>query len=325
MSESSPPDSVWILIPVYNDWESVRLLLPAVAKAIGTTPDPWRVLLVDDGSSMPAPAFSAALPVAGVSILHLQRNVGHQRAICIGLCHLYEHSRARRIVVMDGDGEDDPEDIPRLVAAVKEGPVAHIAFAERTRRSEGAVFRVFYTLYRLLHQLLVGQRVRVGNFSAMNRECLGALCTAQELWNNFAASAFATRQPMSLVPTRRAKRLAGKSKMNFPALVMHGLSSLSVFADRISTRLLIACAAGVFVTLLGMGAVVAIRLLTGFAVPGWATVAFGILAVVLLQLTTAMLTFCMIVLCTRGLAPFIPIRDYRPFVKCIQEGGHADA
>ena len=135
MSESSPPDSVWIFIPVYNDWESVRLLLPAVAKAIGTTPDPWRVLLVDDGSSMPAPAFSAALPVAGVSILHLQRNVGHQRAICIGLCHLYEHSRARRIVVMDGDGEDDPEDIPRLVAAVKEGPVArHLRFGWDGRR-----------------------------------------------------------------------------------------------------------------------------------------------------------------------------------------------
>jgi hypothetical protein len=318
-------DIIYVLIPVYNDWESVELLLPCIARSTTSAVRSCKVLLVDDGSSQPPPMLSAGGPIDSIDILHLQRNVGHQRAICIGLCHLYEHSSAERIVVMDGDGEDDPEDIPRLLREVTDGPAAHIVFAERASRSEGTVFRFFYQVYRLLHRTLVGQRLRVGNFSVMNRACLGALCTAQELWNNFPASAFATRQPMTLVATRRAHRLAGQSKMNFPALVMHGLSSLSVFADRISTRLLIACAAAAGTTLVAMLAVVAIRLLTGWAVPGWATVAFGILAIVLLQLSTAMLTFCMIVLCTRGLAPFIPIRDYGPFVKLIREVYRAHA
>ena len=98
--------------------------------------------------------------------------------------------------------------------------------------------------------------MRVGNFSVMNRDCLESLCTCSELWNHYAASAFATRQPMSFVPTNRATRLAGESKMNFPALVMHGLSALSVFSDRIGTRLLILSGTAASMTIAGMVAVV---------------------------------------------------------------------
>jgi hypothetical protein len=124
---------------------------------------------------------------------------------------------------------------------------------------------------------------------------------------------------MSFVPTNRATRLAGKSKMNFPALVMHGLSALSVFSDRIGTRLLILSGAAASLIIAGMLVVTIVRLATGYAIPGWATNAFGILAIMFVQITTFTLTFSFFVLFTRGFSPFIPVRDYYLFVGTIEE------
>ena len=112
-----------------------------------------------------------------------------------------------------GDGEDAPADIPNLLARLERDEQVRIVFAERVKRSEGPIFATFYFFYRLLHLILVGHRVRVGNFSVMRRECLESLCTASELWNNYAAASFATRQRIALVPTHRAHRLAGRSSM----------------------------------------------------------------------------------------------------------------
>ena len=107
--------------------------------------------------------------------------------------------------------------------------------------------------------------------------------------------------------------------MNFPALVTHGLSALSVFSDRISTRLLIMSGIAVCFTVIGMVVVTLIRLTTGYAIPGWATNAFGILAVVLVQTATFMLTFCFLILFTRGFSPFIPVRDHKCFIRQVDE------
>lgn len=316
--------SLSIVIPVYNDWESIRELLPLVAVQLDEAEVCGDVLLVDDGSQEPAPAVWD-LPRGGISavrILRLHRNLGHQRAICVALCHLHAEADCSRVLVMDGDGEDSPKDIPRLLMELNRNSGIRIVFAERAKRSEGWLFSFFYALYRFLHRVLVGQRVRVGNFCIMNRECLNSLCTSSELWNHFAASAFATRQPMSFVRTNRATRLAGHSKMNFPALVTHGLSALSVFSDRISTRLLIMSGIAVCLTMIGMTVVALIRITTCYAIPGWATNAFGILAMLLVQITTFMLTFCFLILFTRGFSPFIPVRDYAFFIRQVDEVWH---
>lgn len=321
MSRIDGHSDLQILIPVYNDWQSVQRLLPLVAEQLQNADVFADVLLVDDGSGQSSPEVWSQIGknIRAVRIARLHRNLGHQRAICVALCHLRKESNCRRVLVMDGDGEDGPPDIPRLLNELDNNRSVRIVFAERARRSEGWLFSFFYALYCLMHRLLVGHRVRVGNFSVMNRECLESLCTSSDLWNHFAASAFATRQPMSFVPTNRATRLAGESKMNFPSLVMHGLSALSVFSDRISTRLLILCAFAVTMAMTGMVAVLLIRLTTGFAIPGWATNAFGILAILLVQLATFMLTFCFLVLFTRGFSPFIPVRDYQFFIRQIDE------
>jgi polyisoprenyl-phosphate glycosyltransferase len=324
LSHVSTHADLQIVIPIYNDWDSVRLLLPLVDEQLGRANVCADILLADDGSFITPPESwnLVGKNLRTIRILRLHRNLGHQRAICVSLCYLREESKCKRVLVMDGDGEDDPCDIPRLLGELGRNDGLQIVFAQRLKRSEGWLFSFFYAIYRLLHRVLVGHSVRVGNFSIMTRECLDSLCTSWELWNHYAASVFATRQAMAMVATSRARRLAGKSTMDFPALVMHGLSALSVFSDRIGTRLLIMSALASVVSIIGMVAVTLIRLTTGYAIPGWATNAFGLLAVLFVQIVAFMFTFCFLILFTRGLSLFIPVRDCRHFVLRIEEVWH---
>ena len=172
---------------------------------------------------------------------------------------------------MDADGEDDPGDVPRLIQRCREEAFEKIVFAERTRRSESLAFRVFYGLYKTLHVMLTGIRVRVGNFSVIPRARLQSLVVVSEMWNHYAAAAFKSRQPLCLVPTRRADRLSGRSRMNFVDLVAHGLGAMSVYGEIIGVRLLVLACLLIFAALAGAAATVIVRLTTNLAIPGWAT------------------------------------------------------
>lgn len=309
------PDDVLILVPIYNDWASARLVLAALdgrEELRGA-----RVLFVDDGSNEPPPEGwpgRALDRLAGARVLELRRNLGHQRALAVGLAYVAEHVPCRAVVVMDGDGEDDPADVPRLLRRLDQTGGRAIVFAERARRAEGLVFRLGYAGYRLLHRVLTGIPVRVGNFSAIPAPLLGRLVVSSDLWNHYAASAYKARLPRELVPTRRAARLSGRSRMDLVALVTHGLSAMSVFGDRVGVRLLIAAAGLLGLTLAGLGAIAAIRLGTDLAIPGWATTAAGLLLAIFFQVFTLAVVFVFVVLGGRDGPGFLPARDYAWFV-----------
>ena len=227
-------DELLVLIPIYNDWAAAGLLLRRLDEVLadaGLTAD---VLLVDDGATVPLPDCWPGhdwRALGRIDVLSLRRNVGHQRAIAIALAFVDRKRSPHVVVVMDGDGEDAPEDVPRLLACLHQNDHSTIVFAERTRRSESAIFRVFYALYRWAHRLLTGIPVRVGNFSVVPFRLLRRLVVVSELWNHYAAAVFKARLPRACVPTERAPRLAGKSRINFVDLVMHGLSALSVHSE----------------------------------------------------------------------------------------------
>lgn len=102
--------------------------------------------------------------------------------------------------------------------------------------------------------------------------------------------------------------------MNFVALVSHGLSAIAVFADVVGARLLTASLAGILLAGIGIAAVIAIRLFTDWAIPGWATYATGLLAIILTQFTTIAASFTFTVLSSRTNLNFLPVRDYAPFI-----------
>jgi hypothetical protein len=310
-------NSLVILIPVYNDWPALALLLRKLDGVLEAHQRRARVLLVDDASpEVPADGFLGGpfKAITKINLLELRRNLGHQRAIAVGLCHIHAHVPCEAVLVMDGDGEDAPEDVPRLIEKYEAEGGRAIVFAERIKRSESLTFQLFYALYRGLHRILTGYAVRVGNFSLVPFGALERLVAVEELWNHYAAAVFKAKLRRTGVPTHRAPRLAGKPQMNFVGLVLHGLSAISVFGEIVGARLLAATTGVILLALAGLLAVVGIRLATDWAIPGWATTTAGLLLVVLLQAIMISFIFIFIILNGRKSANFLPIRDYQWFI-----------
>jgi hypothetical protein len=240
----------------------------------------------------------------------LRRNVGHQRAIALGLTWIRCHLSCSFLVVMDGDGEDDPNDVPTLLRRCEELAAKKAVFARRTRRTEGLIFRGFYRLYRFFFRTLTGRTIRVGNFSVVPAHLLERLVCVPELWNHYAAAFSKARVPFDQVPTPRGSRLAGQSRMNLVSLMIHGLSAISVFGEEVGLRLLLASLLLSIFAGIAICAVVFIRFFTDLAIPGWATSAFGLLLVLLVQGLLSSLVIVFLILQARSNMAFLPLRDY---------------
>jgi glycosyltransferase involved in cell wall biosynthesis len=306
-----------IALPLFNDWSALTLLLPRVDAALTAHGLHASVLVVDDGSTdAPPPTFAAGpfQSVSSVSVLRLRRNLGHQRAIAIGLAYIERHMPCEAVIVMDSDGEDAPEDVPRLVEEYRRTRGTTIVFAERRRRAESFIFRVLYYAYRVLHRILTGYGVRVGNFSIIPRPLLSGLVVVSELWNHYAAAVFRSRQPFSTIPASRQKRLTGTSHMNFVSLVVHGLSAVSVYGDRVFVRLIVFASALAALSFVGLVIVGAVRLFADVTVPTWAGIAVGVLTLILLQALMFIASLTFLGLGSRQQAPFVPARDYNLYV-----------
>jgi hypothetical protein len=312
--------SLAILIPNFNDWESLRLLLPELDRAMAGLEHQVFVLVVDDASTEPIPEgwpgqnFSA---LDSVEVLHLRSNQGHQRAIALGLYHVHEFTDAEAVVVMDGDGEDRPEDLPEMLrafAAGAAGEVSEVVFAARTKRMESLGFRLGYRAYRLVHYALTGVAVRVGNFSVVPRPALARLMAVPDLWNHYAASIYRARLPRRLVPLPRGRRLAGESKMNFVSLLIHGLSAMSVFSDQVSARLLTVAVGFAALATALIGVTAGVRWFTDLAIPGWATFTVGLLLLVVIQLLSFATLFAFLIASRRSSVNFLLTRDAPYFI-----------
>jgi glycosyltransferase involved in cell wall biosynthesis len=315
--EHEVQDRLVILIPVFNDWHAVALLLAALDHALQAGNLRVEVLLVNDGSTqLPESGLLAQdfQNLHAVQILHLHRNLGHQRAIAVGLAHIHEHVPCRAVVVMDGDGEDRPRDVLRLVEEFDRHGQRAIIFAERAKRLEKIRFRFCYRCYRVVHWLLTGVRVRVGNFSILPWQAVERLVVVSELWNHYAAAVFRARLPYRTIPLDRGRRLTGESRMNFVALLVHGLSAISVFSDVVSARLLVT--ASVLIGLLAafIAAVIGARWGARLVIPGWLTLLAGILFVVLTQAVLASFFLVFTIISARANMSFIPRRDALHFV-----------
>jgi hypothetical protein len=311
-------DRILILIPNFNDWRSLELLIGKLDGVLHDHAIECDLLIVDDGSTIrpgDCLACGSNRSLRRIEILRLRRNLGHQRAIAIGLAHVEAEASYLAVVVMDADGEDDPADVPRLIEKCQQEAFEKIVFAERTKRSESLAFRVFYALYKSLHLLLTGISVRVGNFSVIPRARLESLVVVSELWNHYAAAAFKSRQPMCLVPTRRASRLSGRSRMNFVDLVAHGLSAISVYGEIIGVRLLVLACLLIVAATGGIAATIAVRLSSTWAIPGWATHTMGLMLVMLLLGVMLAFLFSFIILSGRQGSTFLPCRDYSYFIQ----------
>lgn len=268
-----------VVVPVFDDWDAFNTLVREIGHALGDLECTVEILAVDDCSFDRAPPISAQHPIRRVHTLRLAANMGHQRAIAIGLSSIAGRDDLDWVAVMDSDGEDRPSDLRRMIGTALKNP-GSIVLAERTKRSEGILFRVFYRIYLTLFRVLTGRRLNFGNFCLLPFTHLDPLVSRPDIWNNFAATIIRARLPLTLLPTVRGTRYSGQSQMNFVGLIIHGLGAMSVFSDIVFTRILFASTILLAMVALGIGAVVGIRVLTDVAIPGWATNVFGLLVLI---------------------------------------------
>jgi polyisoprenyl-phosphate glycosyltransferase len=305
-----------ILMPVFRDWNVAGLLCRQVDQQLALLGGvDVRILLVDDGSPEPLSGWSPFEPanIGRIDVLQLRRNMGHQRAIAMGLCVIESEIQCDSILVMDADGEDRPQDVIRLVNCFREDPT-RIVFAARQRRFESLVFRVGYWGYRLLHRILTGNSVREGNFSIIPRSALDRLVTMSELWNHYAGAIYKSKLAHFRLSADRGRRLGGKSHMDLVALVIHGLAGISTFYDVVATRILMATVSCLLVLGAALAAVFGVRLLTDLAIPGWATFTAGLLLLLMTQFASISFSLVFSLITARLNMTFVPVRDFRVFV-----------
>ncbi len=310
--QSSERLAITIVMPVYNDWESMTVLLQEINDVLADTGLRIDVIVVDDCSLRPATEILfQAKAISTISIVRLAANVGHQRAIAAGLVDVaVNETRPDLVAVMDSDGEDTPAELRRLLAKAAENPGIGIV-AQRRKRSESLNFRFFYGIYIRVFRLLTGYRINFGNFVVLPIAHVDRLIHTPNLWNNFAAAVVHSRLPINYVPTARGKRYFGQSKMNFVSLMAHGLGAMAVFSDTVFIRILIASLIILVVSLGAAATAVGIRLLTDLAMPGWTTNALGFTLLASMQAVLLPVMMAFLLLNNRSLIQTMP-KDYTP-------------
>jgi polyisoprenyl-phosphate glycosyltransferase len=313
MSQQPVSQLLVVVTPVYEDVEASGRLFRELKAVVGES---LQVVAVDDGSVL-HPLSLDSLADAGVrgTVITLSRNEGHQRAIAVGLSYAVERfgAHARHIVTMDSDGEDLPQTIERLTAPLDTATV-DVVVAQRKARVETWRFRVFYQVYKRMFHLLTGRRISFGNFIAMPPAAARRLTGMHELWIHLAGCVLASRLRIEGCPLDRGPRYAGRSKLNFVGLALHGFRGLMVFAEDVLVRVGIACAIVAGLSVVAMGLAIILKLI-GMATPGWFSVALGILLLVLLQTGTLTLTMLMLTGVVRGGG--IAVHNWRDMVASI--------
>lgn len=232
--------TLWVVSPMLHDTASFARVREEVRAACAESgwAEPIRFVVVDDSAGSDR-EVDQLREHDDVDVLTPPFNLGHQRAIVFGLRRIANDVADDDIVVtMDSDGEDQPSDVPRLVAAMTDRTA--LVVAERTERSESLSFRVMYVCFRLLFRLLTGTAVRSGNFAAQRGHSLVTTIGHPSFDLCYSSTLLTLRRPMTKVPCARGTRFAGRSRMNRHSLIAHGIRMMLPFSERIAVRSLVA-------------------------------------------------------------------------------------
>jgi hypothetical protein len=278
---------LWLVCPLYQDVESflvVKARLLGILSGLGWEASRIHFVAVDDSAGFDADVERLRRE-PNARVLSPPFNLGHQRAIVFGLRSLRdEFEDSDVIVTLDSDGEDQPEDVPRLLAPLEAAPadLKLMVLALRTRRHESLKFKLLYGLFKLMFITLTGTVVRTGNFAAYRGWTARRALFHPHFDLCYSSSLLGLNRPLVFVPCERGIRIAGHSHMNFLKLLMHGFRMLMPFIDRVAIRALMVFSAVLAVGIAFAVVVLGLRLFTRVPVPQWTT--YGVLMVLLLSL-----------------------------------------
>ena len=225
-----------ILIPVYNDWQSVLKLLDSINLSIESLDHEISVVIVNDASNHDRPLEEKDLEnIYSVKILNMKINQGHARCIATGLKYIYEKEDFDYVIPMDGDGEDRPEEIKNFIKLSEQKSEKSIV-GERVKRSEGIFFQLCYKFHKFLTLAFTGQSIKFGNYSCLSKSTIEKMLKEKATWSSFSGSLRKVEKDLVSSPSVRGTRYFGPSQMSFFNLLKHSLSIISVYRKTVLIR-----------------------------------------------------------------------------------------
>ena len=225
-----------ILVPVYNDRESLKLLIENINHEIKNLNSEISLMVINDASSQQiTDEYPYIENFHSIEIINMKENRGHARCISSGLKYIYEKKEFDYVIPMDGDGEDRPEEIKNFIELSKEVGERSI-IGERVKRSENMIFKLCYQFHKFLTLAFTGQSIKFGNFTCLSKATVKKMLDEKSTWNSFSGSLKKIEKDLISSPSIRGKRYSGPSQMSFFKLLKHSLSIISVFRKTVLIR-----------------------------------------------------------------------------------------
>jgi len=225
-----------ILIPIYNDRESLKLLVENINHEIKDLNHEISIVVINDASSQQIiDSYPNIENISSLEIINMKENRGHARCIASGLKYIFEKVEFDFVIPMDGDGEDRPEEIKNFIELSKQGGDKSFV-GERVKRSEGLFFQICYQFHKFLTLAFTGQSIKFGNFTCLSKVTVKKMLEEKATWNSFSGSLKKIEKDLISTPSIRGKRYFGPSQMSFLNLLKHSLSIISIFRKTVLIR-----------------------------------------------------------------------------------------
>ena len=225
-----------ILIPIYNDRESLKSLIGNINIEIKDLNHEISLVVINDASSQQIiDTYPDIENIQSIEIINMKENKGHARCIASGLKYISEKKEFDFVIPMDGDGEDRPEEIKNFIK-LSEKSEKNAIVGERVKRSEGLFFQLCYQLHKFLTLAFTGKSIKFGNFTCLSNSTVKKMLAEKATWNSFSGSLIKIENDLILTPSIRGTRYFGPSKMSFFSLLKHSLSIISVFRKTVLIR-----------------------------------------------------------------------------------------
>ncbi len=225
-----------ILIPIYNDRESLTKLIGNINEELNGLNAEVSILVINDASSQQiVDTYPNLENIHSFEMINMKKNIGHARCIASGLKYIYEKKEFEYVIPMDGDGEDRPEEIKNFIA-LSEKIEEQSIIGERVKRSEGLFFQICYKFHKFLTLAVTGQSIKFGNFTCLSKSTIEKMLKEKATWSSFSGSLRKVEKDLVSTPSIRGTRYFGPSQMSFFNLLKHSLSIISVYRKTVLIR-----------------------------------------------------------------------------------------
>jgi polyisoprenyl-phosphate glycosyltransferase len=225
-----------ILIPVFNDWESLNKLLNEINENIENYKNiSFECLVINDASTINQPQLTKPINIESLQILNMKENRGHARCNAFGIKYIFENKDFSNLILMDGDGEDRPVEIKSLVDKIIQNPNISVV-AKRVKRSEGPFFQLLYQLHKIITYIFTGKNINFGNYSCLTKYDVEKIYLEPSLWSSYSGTIKKFLESLAEIDSIRGLRYFGPSQMSLFKLIIHSFSIIAVFKYQVFIR-----------------------------------------------------------------------------------------